>query len=102
MTLEAHIMEHVSMRAREADRTRTSTINSRKSSSSMVVNYPPEEQMQVQQELETKVAVRIAEDTAEMVADEQEFLESQGSDPLIDLKQQEINLERKTYSENHG
>ena len=42
--------------------------------------------------METAVAVRIAEDTAEMVADEQEFLDSQGSDPLIDLKQQEINL----------
>ena len=91
MTLEAHIMEHVAMRAREQiEQEQAPLIKERAQAAGGQLS--PEEQMQVQQELETAVAVRIAEDTAEMVADEQEFLESQGSDPLIDLKQQEINL----------
>ena len=91
MTLEAHIMEHVAMRAREQiEQEQAPLIQERAQAAGGQLS--PEEQMQVQQELETAVAVRIAEDTAEMVADEQEFLESQGSDPLIDLKQQEINL----------
>ena len=91
MTLEAHIMEHVAMRAREQiEQEQAPLIQERAQAAGGQLS--PEEQIQVQQELETAVAVRIAEDTAEMVADEQEFLESQGSDPLIDLKQQEINL----------
>jgi hypothetical protein len=84
-------MEHVAMRAREQiEQEQAPLIQERAQAAGGQLS--PEEQMQVQQELETAVAVRIAEDTAEMVADEQEFLESQGSDPLIDLKQQEINL----------
>jgi len=91
MTLEAHIMEHVAMRAREQiEQEQAPLIQERAQEAGGQLS--PEEQMQIQQEMETAVAVRIAEDTAEMVADEQEFLDSQGSDPLIDLKQQEINL----------
>ena len=91
MTLEAHIMEHVAMRAREQiEQEQAPLIQERSQEAGGQLS--PEEQMQIQQEMETAVAVRIAEDTAEMVADEQEFLDSQGSDPLIDLKQQEINL----------
>ena len=73
MTLEAHIMEHVAMRAREQiEQEQAPLIQERAQAAGGQLS--PEEQIQVQQELETAVAVRIAEDTAEMVADEQEFL----------------------------
>ena len=62
---------------------------------------PEELQLQFQQELEQLVAEKISIATEEMVADEVELSQALGQDPLVDLKQQEINirsqdLERKT------
>jgi hypothetical protein len=42
--------------------------------------------------MESKIAERIAEMTEEMVTEEQEMMNQQEEDPLIALKQQEINL----------
>ena len=41
---------------------------------------------------ETEIADKIVEMTETLVSEEQEYLEGQNSDPLIDLKQQELNL----------
>jgi len=49
-------------------------------------------QQQFQMEIEKQVAQRIVEITEELVAEEQEYLNQKDSDPLIDLKQQELNL----------
>ena len=43
-------------------------------------------------ETEKQIAKRIVEITEELVAEEQEYLNKKGEDPLIDLKQQELNL----------
>ena len=41
---------------------------------------------------EKEIAVRIAELTNEMVAEEQEYLEGMTKDPLVTLKEQELGL----------
>jgi hypothetical protein len=51
-------------------------------------------------EIEKQVAERIVEITEKLVAEEQEYLESQNSDPLIDLKQQELNLRAQEIQQN--
>ena len=51
-------------------------------------------------EIEKQVAERIVEITEKLVAEEQEYLESQNSDPLIDLKQQELNLRSQEIQQN--
>ena len=61
---------------------------------------PPELQQQFQMEIEKQVAERIVEITEKLVAEEQEYLESQNSDPLIDLKQQELNLRAQEIQQN--
>ena len=38
--------------------------------------------------------------TEELVAEEQEYLEGQNSDPLLDLKQQELNLRAQEIQQN--
>ena len=53
---------------------------------------PQEEQVKLQELLESKVAETITEMTEKMIEEEQEILSSQGEDPLISLKQQEIQL----------
>ena len=49
-------------------------------------------QLQFQEKLEEQVAEKIAIMTEEMVGEEQEMMQELGQDPLVDLKQQEINL----------
>tara|TARA_R100001129_G_C5250583_1_gene228211 strand:- start:524 stop:922 length:399 start_codon:yes stop_codon:yes gene_type:complete len=53
---------------------------------------PPELMQQFQMQNEKEIAERIVELTEELVAEEQEYLGKKDSDPLIDLKQQELNL----------
>ena len=54
--------------------------------------------MQFQEIIEARTAEKIVEMTEEMIAEEQEFLESENADPLIELKQQEINLKAMKMS----
>ena len=54
----------------------------------------PEQQQQLAQRTESGVAIRIAEITEQMVAEEQEMMDNIANDPLVDLKQQEIDLRK--------
>ena len=54
----------------------------------------PEQQQQLEQRTESGVAIKIAEITEQMVAEEQEMMDNIGNDPLVDLKQQEIDLRK--------
>ena len=51
-------------------------------------------------EIENQVAERIVKLTEELVAEEQEYLGQKDQDPLIDLKQQEINLRAQEIQQN--
>jgi hypothetical protein len=61
---------------------------------------PPQLQQQFQMEIENQVAEKIVEMTEALVAEEQEYLDSQNSDPLIDLKQQELNIRSQEIQQN--
>ena len=89
--LQAHIMDHVSIQAREEVEE-----ESKQEMEQMAAQYggqiPQELQLQLQEAIESQVAEKIAEMTDEMVEEEAEVLDEMGQDPLVDLKQQEINL----------
>ena len=98
--LQSHIMEHVSLQAREEVEQEMEK-EMKKLAQQTGGQLPPEMQNEMQELIESKIAERIVEMTEEMVTEEQESLSQEGEDPLIDLKQQEINikagdLQRKT------
>ena len=51
-------------------------------------------------EIENQVAEQIVKMTEELVGGEQDYLEGENSDPLIDLKQQELNLRAQEIQQN--
>tara|TARA_R110000824_G_scaffold146024_3_gene314653 strand:+ start:1888 stop:4392 length:2505 start_codon:yes stop_codon:yes gene_type:complete len=91
--LQAHITEHVGFMARnivqeemgpEIEQIMQETGG----------QIPPEMQQQIESRTESAVAVKIAEIIEQMVAEEQEMFDQTGSDPLVQLKQQEIDLKK--------
>ena len=91
--LQAHITEHVGFMARnivqeemgpEIEQIMQETGG----------QIPPEMQQQIESRTESAVAVKIAEIIEQMVAEEQEMFDETGSDPLVQLKQQEIDLKK--------
>jgi hypothetical protein len=89
--LQSHISEHVSFMAREEVMAQNQQAM-QEQAAQFGGQIPPELQQQFQMEIEKQVAQRIVEITEELVAEEQEYLNKRGEDPLIDLKQQELNL----------
>ena len=89
--LEAHIMEHMSLQAREEVEQEMQE-DLAKIAQQFGGNIPQEEQIKLQELVESKVAERITEMTEKMITEEQEMMAEQGEDPLINLKQQEIQL----------
>ena len=97
--LQAHISEHISFLAREEVMAKNEQ-EMQEQAAQFGGQVPPELQQQFQMEIEKQVAERIVEITEKLVAEEQEYLESQNSDPLIDLKQQELNLRAQEIQQN--
>jgi hypothetical protein len=104
MILQSHIMEHVSLQAREEveqEMAKEFELIQAKSGGQL----PPEQQNEMQEILESKISERIVEMTEKMVTEEQAMMSEQGEDPLIQLKQQEIDLKaqdlqrKTTYDE---
>ena len=98
--LQGHIMEHVGLQAREeVEEENKQELD--QISQQYGGEIPPELQQQFQEAMEQQIAEKIALMTEEMVTEEQEVLQEMGEDPLVALKQQEINiksqdLQRKT------
>jgi hypothetical protein len=89
--LQAHVMEHISLLAREEVEAQNQQIIEQEAQR-YGGQLPPELQQQFQQQLEIQVADRISDLIGEMFVEEQEAMAGQGQDPLIGLKQQEIQL----------
>ena len=89
--LEAHIMEHMSLQAREEVEQEMQK-DLAQIAQQFGGNIPQEEQIKLQELVESKVAERITEMTEKMITEEQEMMAEQGEDPLINLKQQELQL----------
>jgi hypothetical protein len=56
---------------------------------------PEQIQMQINNVIQEQIAQVQAEIMAQMVAEEQEYLEGSGEDPVVDLKKQELNIEQQ-------
>jgi hypothetical protein len=89
--LQAHIVEHIGLQAREEVEEEMGPAIEQQAAQ-FGGQLPPELQAKLQEEIENQVAEKIALMTEEMVAEEQEILAAEGQDPLIALKQQEINI----------
>ena len=89
--LQAHVMEHISLLAREEVEAQNQQIIEQEAQR-YGGQLPPELQQQFQQQLEIQVADRISDLIGEMFVEEQEAMAGQGQDPLIGLKQQELQL----------
>ena len=89
--LQAHIVEHIGLQAREEVEEEMGPAIEQQTAQ-FGGQLPPELQAKLQEEIEQQVAEKIALMTEEMVAEEQEILAAEGQDPLIALKQQEINI----------
>jgi len=89
--LESHIMQHVALQAREEVEEELKP-EIEQQTQQLGGQLPQELQLQFQEVIEARTAEKIVEMTEKMIQEEQEYLDEQGQDPLIDLKQQEINL----------
>ena len=91
MILQSHIAEHVALQAREeVEQEMQKELEEMQAKAGGKI--PPEQQNEMQELLESKIAERIVQMTEQMVTEEQQMMGEQGQDPLIELKQQEINL----------
>ena len=94
--LQAHLMEHVGLKAREE----VEGIMQQ----SMDRNAPPELMQQAQGEAEKQIATRIAQYTGEVIGQLNEAMNQMGKDPLIELKDKELGIksqdvQRKTQAD---
>ena len=93
--LQAHVVEHTSAMARQEVMTENGPALQAEIQK-FGGEVPPELQAQFQAQLEKLVAVKVAAMTNEMVAEEQEVIPfGQEQDPLVALKQQEIDQEQQ-------
>ena len=97
--LQSHISEHVSIMAREEITAKNSQVM-QEQSQQFGGQIPQELMQQFQMQNENEIAERIVQITEELVAEEQEYLGQKDQDPLIDLKQQEINLRAQEIKQN--
>ena len=91
--LQAHITEHVGFMARMIVQEEMAQ-EMQQIMQQTGGQLSPEQQQQIEQRTESGVAIKIAEIIEQMVAEEQEMMDMGSSDPLVDLKQQEINLRK--------
>jgi hypothetical protein len=97
--LQSHISEHLSFMARE-EVMEENKQEMEEQAQQFGGQIPPELQQQFQMEIENQVAQKIVEKTEELVGGEQDYLEGESSDPLIDLKQQELNIRSQEIQQN--
>ena len=99
--LESHIMQHVALQAREEVEEELRP-EIEQQTQQLGGQLPQELQLQFQEVIEARTAEKIVEMTEKMIQEEQEYLDEQGQDPLIDLKQQEINLKAMEAEQKAG
>lgn len=89
--LQAHVMEHVSLLAREEIEAENQPLIEQEAAK-FGGQLPPDLQAKFQEEIERQVATKVTEYIEEMFVEEQQSMEGQGQDPLVGLKQQELQL----------
>jgi hypothetical protein len=97
--LQSHISEHIAMMAREEVTAKNAPLM-QEQAEQFGGQVPQELQQQFQMQNEKEIAEKIVEMTEALVAEEQEYLGQKDQDPLIDLKQQELNLRAQEIQQN--
>ena len=96
--LQSHISDHVALQAREVVSAEFAEPMQQLQQAIQMVQTDEEQQMiqqqiqQMQLEIESAIAEKINEMTTQMITEEQEMFDTEGSDPLIRLKEQELQL----------
>ena len=90
--LQSHVSEHISQAAREEIEMKNAPII-QEQAEKFGGQIPPELAQQFQIQNEKEIAALIAQKTEEMVAEEQEYLESNQTDPLLDLKKRDLDIQ---------
>jgi len=98
--LQGHISEHTALLARKEIMSQMGPqlqqIQMQMQNPMMAQNPQMQQQVQqVQQQIESQIATRIAELTNDMVAEEQDLLEAQGTDQLVALREKELDLQQQ-------
>ena len=98
--LQGHISEHTALLARKEIMAQMGPqlqqIQMQMQNPMMAQNPQMQQQVQqVQQEIESQIATRIAELTNDMVAEEQDLIEAQGTDQLVALREKELDLQQQ-------
>ena len=88
--LQAHIMQHISLKAQEEIQQEVTA---------QMQQLPPEQQQMMQQqmmmEMQSRVAERESELIAEFVAEYEELLKQSSGDPLLDFKRDELDVKQQ-------
>jgi len=89
--LQAHVMEHVSLLARQMIEMENAQ-QIQEETQKFGGKLPPDLQAQFQEEMERQISLKATEFIEEMFIEEQQSMEGQGQDPLVGLKQQELQI----------
>ena len=90
--LQAHVSEHISQQAREEIEQKNAPLI-QEQAMKFGGQLPPELLQQFQMQNEKEIAELVAKRTEEMVAEEQEYLEGNQTDPLLELKKRDLDLQ---------
>jgi len=89
--LQAHVMEHVSLLARQMIEMENAQ-QIQEETQKFGGKLPPDLQAQFQEEMERQISLKATEFIEEMFIEEQQSMEGKGQDPLVGLKQQELQI----------
>ena len=89
--LQAHVMEHISLLARQmVEEENQEQVQAE--AAKFGGKLPPELQAQFQEEMERQISLKATEFIEEMFVEEQQAMAGQGQDPLVGLKEQELQI----------
>ena len=92
MVLQAHIQDHISALANEE--IQASAQQKLQEAQQQGIQLSPEETQAIQVESQNAVAKRIVELTQQLVEEEKQMMPDAGKDPLINLKEEELNIRK--------
>ena len=92
LILQSHVSDHISQQAKEEIEAKNAPLI-QEQAAQFGGQVPPELMQQFQMQNEKEIAALIAQRTEEMVAEEQEYLEGNQTDPLLDLKKRDLDIQ---------
>ena len=92
MVLQAHISDHISAMANEE--IQATTQQKLQDAQQKGIQLSPEEAQAIQVESQKAIANRIVELTQQLVEEEKQMMPDAGKDPLINLKEEELNIRK--------